>query len=318
MNIAILEPLAISNERMGSYCNRLRAAGHTVTEYAQKTADPSELLQRTADNEIVVIANTPYPASVIKAAPRLKMIAVAFTGIDHVGLDACKQKGITVCNAAGYSTHAVAELAIGLTINLLRSIPIGDRDARSSRTFSAPIGSEIAGKTVGIIGTGAIGLLTAKLFQAFGAKVIAYSRTEKQKAIDIGISYLPLTDVLRQADIISLHVPATKETRGMIGEAELAMMKHTAVLINVARGAVVDNAALSEALQSGTIAAAGIDVFDMEPPIPADYTLLSAPNTVLTPHIAFSTRESMIRRAEIVFDNIDAYLAGDPRNVCKL
>ena len=230
MKIAVLEPLAISSALMESYCEHLRAAGHTVTVYAEKTADPAELLQRTADNEIIVIANTPYPASVIEAAPNLKMIAVAFTGIDHVGLSACKQKGITVCNAAGYSTHAVAELAIGLTIGCLRSIGIGDTDTRNGRTFSASIGTEIAGKTVGIIGTGAIGLLTAKLFLAFGAKVIAYSRTEKQEAIDLGIAYLPLNEVLKQSDIVSLHVPSNSGTRHLVGAQQFACAKPGLIL----------------------------------------------------------------------------------------
>jgi len=318
VKIAILEPLAIKKERMDAYCNDLRTAGHTVTVYETKTTDPAELSARTGDNEIVVIANTPYPAAVIEAAPALKMIAVAFTGIDHVGLAACKEKGITVCNAAGYSTPAVAELAIGLTIQLLRSISQGDADTRKERTFSSPIGTEIAGKTVGIIGTGGIGLLTAKIFLAFGAKVIAYSRSERREAIDMGIRYLPLHNVLQQADIVSLHVPATEATRKMVGKAELARMKSSSVLINVARGAIVDNDALAEALQNGVIAGAGIDVFDMEPPIPADYPLLSAPHTVLTPHIAFSTAEAMVRRAEIVFSNVKAYLAGNPQNVCRL
>lgn len=318
MKIAILEPLAITKARMDAYCERLRTAGHTVTVYDTKTSDPAELLNRTADNEIVVIANTPCPASVIEAAPALSMIAVAFTGIDHVGLEACKKKGITVCNAAGYSTPAVAELAIGLTIQLLRSISIGDTDARSERTFSAPIGTEIYGKTVGIIGTGAIGLLTAKLFLAFGANVIAYSRSERQEAIDLGIQYMPLEDVLRKADIVSLHVPATDATRNMIGKQELSKMKPSAILINVARGAVVDNEALAHALNDHVIAGAGIDVFDMEPPLPKEYPLLHAKNTVLTPHIAFSTAEAMVRRAEIVFSNVESYLSGTPKNVCKL
>jgi len=318
VNIAVLEPLAIKKEQMEVYCSRLRKAGHAVTVYETKAADTVELIRRTADNEIVIIANTPYPSAVIEAAPHLRMIAVAFTGIDHVGLDACRKRGITVCNAAGYSTPAVAELAIGLTIALLRSVCSGDADVRGGKTFSSPIGTEIFGKTVGIIGTGAIGLLTAKLFLAFGAKVIAYSRSERAEAAAMGISYLPLTDVLRQADIVSLHVPATAETKRLIGKAELALMKPGALLINTARGAVVDNDALAAALENGTIAGAGIDVFDMEPPIPAEYPLRAAPHTILTPHIAYSTAEAMIRRAEIVFSNVESYLAGTPKNICEL
>jgi D-3-phosphoglycerate dehydrogenase len=171
---------------------------------------------------------------------------------------------------------------------------------------------------VGIVGTGAIGLKTAALFRAFGAKVIAYSRTRRQEALDMGIEYVSLEELMAQSDIVSLHVPANGETRGLISRELIAKMQPTAILINVARGAVVDNAALAEALNEGRIAGAGIDVFDMEPPIPADYPLLGAKNTVLTPHVAFATDESMLRRAEIVFDNLDAWLSGAPKNVCKL
>lgn len=318
MKITLLEPLGIPASVLAEYQKKLEDKGHQFTAYDTKTADPEELLRRTGDSDIAVIANTPYPASVVLGAPNLKMLDVAFTGIDHVGLDACKEKGVMVCNAAGYSTQCVAELAIGLAISCLRFVPQCDSVTRSSGTGAALRGREIGGKTVGIIGTGVIGIMTAKLFQAFGARVIAYSRTVRKDVKEMGVTYVSLEELMEQSDIVSVHVPNNGETKGMISRELIDRMKPTALLLNVARGAIVDNKALADALNQGKIAGAGIDVFDMEPPIPEDYPLLHAKNTVLTPHIAFATDESMLRRAEIVFRNLDAYLEGAPENVCKL
>lgn len=318
MKITLLEPLGIPADVLADYAARLEAKGHTFTSYDTKTADPAELTARTGDSDIAIIANTPYPSAVIEAAPQLKLLDVAFTGIDHVGLDACKAKGVTVCNAAGYSTQCVAELAIGLAVGCLRSLPACDAATRSGGVGGPLRGREIAGRTVGIVGTGAIGTRTAQLFLAFGAKVIAYSRTEREDVKAMGVAYVPLEQLMRESDIVSLHVPNNAETRGMISRELIALMKPTAIMLNVARGAVMDNGALAEALTAGRLAGAGIDVFDREPPIPADDPLLHAPHTVLTPHVAFATDESMLRRAEIVFRNVEAYLDGQPENVCRL
>ena len=318
MKISLLEPLGIPEPVLRAHADKLTAAGHTFVSYDSKTADPDELLRRIGDSEAVMIANNPLPAAVIEKAPCMKLLDVAFTGIDHVGLDACKAKGVTVCNAAGYSTQTVAELAVGLAVAALRFVPEGDAAARSGGTSAGLRGREICGRTVGIVGTGAIGAQTARLFLAFGARVIAYSRTKKPELEALGVEYMSLEALMRESDLVSLHVPANGETRGLISRELLAGMKPTAVLINCARGAVVDNAALAEALTEGRLAGAAIDVFDMEPPIPADYPLLHAPHTVLTPHVAFLSDEAMLRRADIVFDNIDAYLSGSPKNVCKL
>jgi D-3-phosphoglycerate dehydrogenase len=171
---------------------------------------------------------------------------------------------------------------------------------------------------VGIVGTGAIGTQTARLFQAFGAKVIAYSRTKRPEVEALGVEYRSLEEVAAESDILSIHTPNNAETKGLISADLISTMKPTAILLNVARGAIVDNAALAQALNEGKIAGAGLDVFDMEPPIPEEYPLLHAKNTVLTPHVAFATDESMLRRAAIVFQNVDAWLAGKPENVCKL
>ena len=318
MKITLLEPLGIPEKTLSAYAARLTGQGHEFIAFDTRTADPEELLRRTGDSEIAVIANTPYPDGIIRRAPQLKLLNVAFTGIDHVGQEACRERGILLCNAAGYSTPCVAELAVGLTLDCLRFLSRGDRALRAGQTSAGLRGREIRGKTVGIVGTGAIGTETARLFLAFGARVIAFSRTERPEVRAMGVEYLPLETLMAQSDIVSLHVPVTPQTRGMISAEQLARMKPTALLINTARGPVVDNAALALALKEGRIAGAGIDVFDVEPPLPAEYPLLGAKNAVLTPHVAFLTDESMLRRAEIVFANIDAFLAGKPQNVCKL
>lgn len=159
-------------------------------------------------------------------------------------------------------------------------------------------------------------MITAKLFMAFGAKVIAFSRTPKPEAEALGINYVSLKELMQTSDIVSVHVPNNAETRGMISREMIGCMKPTALLINCARGPIVDNAALADALNAHRIAGAGIDVFNVEPPIPADEPLLTAVNTILTPHVAFLSEEAMVRRANIVFNNLMAYLNGKPENVC--
>ena len=316
MKITLLEPLGIPADVLEQYAASLRERGHAFFACDTRSTDPEELLRRTGDSEIAVIANTPYPDELIRRAPRLRMVDVAFTGIDHIGQTACRERGITLCNAAGYSTGCVAELALGLTVACLRFVPAADQAARQGKTSAGLRGREIRGKTVGIVGTGAIGTAVARLFAAFGARLLAFSRTEKPELLALGAQYVSLEELMERSDIVTLHVPATPQTRGMISAEMLSRMQPTSVLINTARGAVVDNAALAAALNEGRIAAAGVDVFDMEPPLPVEYPLVGARNTVLTPHVAFLTEESMLRRAEIVFANIDAFLAGTPQNVC--
>lgn len=318
MKISLLEPIGVSRETIDALAAPVREMGHTFTYYDTKTTDAEELKRRSEGCEVVMIANNPYPDEVVCAAESLKMLDVAFTGIDHVGLAACRERGVTVCNAANYSNQTVAELAIGLTIGLLRHMLPADRAVREGKTSAGLMGREIAGRTVGIVGTGRIGMITAKLFQAFGAKVIAYSRTHRPEAEALGIRYVELDELMRESDIVSLHVPNNANTCGMIGRAQIDAMKPTALLINCARGPIVNAAVLADALNEGRIAGAGIDVFDCEPPIPADNPLVNAKNALLTPHVAFLSEESMQRRAEIVFQNLIAYLKGQPQNVCEL
>ncbi|MDD5944750.1 MAG: 2-hydroxyacid dehydrogenase [Clostridia bacterium] len=320
MKISLLEPIGIDSALMEELSAPLKAQGHEFVFYGNKTTDPDELYERAKDSDIVMIANNPLPEGVIEKCDKMKMLDVAFTGVDHIGQNACRSKGIVVCNAAGYSNETVSELAVGMAISVLRKINAGDKAVREGGTLASAglMGTELGTKTVGIIGTGRIGIMTAKLFKAFGCRVLGYSRTQKAEAEAAGIEYTELDELLKTSDIVSLHIPSTADTKGFLSKDKIALMKKSAILINCARGAVVDNAALAEALNNEEIAGAAVDVFDMEPPIPADYPLLNAKNTLLTPHVAFASKESMIRRAHIVFDNLYAYLEGKPINVVKL
>ena len=317
MKIALLEPLGVPRDLIDALARPILEAGHEFIFYDTKTTDPEELKRRSQGCEVVMIANNPFPDEVVEACPALRLLNVAFTGIDHVGLDACRRHGITVCNAANYSNQTVAELVIGMTISLLRRLPECGAAVRSGGTSAGLCGREIAGRTVGIVGTGRIGTMVARLFQAFGARVIASSRTHREEVEALGVDYLPLEALMAQSDIVTIHTPNTPATRGLISREMLALMKPTALLINCARGPIVDSAALAEALNEGRLAGAGVDVFNQEQPIPDSEPLLHARNALLTPHIAFASRESMLRRARIVFHNIEAYLASKPENVCR-
>ena len=314
MKIVVLEPLGISEESTAELAETLRSRGHEVIVYETRTGEAEELIRRAKDADALLIANLPLRREVIAECPRLKFISVAFTGVDHVDLDICRERGIAVSNAAGYSTHAVAELVFGLAIAVLRNLVPCDRETRRAGTKDGLIGGELYGKTFGIVGTGAIGLAAAGIAAAFGCRVLAYSRSQRPEALADGISYVSLDELLQTSDIVSLHVPLTDETRTLIDENRLAMMKPTAVLINTARGPVVDNAALARALNEGRLAGAGIDVFETEPPLDPGHPLASARNTVLTPHVAFATREALQTRAQIAFANAEAWLNGERAN----
>lgn len=317
MKISLIEPLGVKPEVIAELSAGIIAKGHTFISYDTLAENESEQIERVKDSDIVMIANHPFRKNVIDAAENLKMLDIAFTGIDHVDVSACREKGITICNAAGYSTETVAELIIAMAVGALRNMVKADSIVRASGTSAGIGGREIAGRTVGIIGLGAIGLRAAKLFLAFGAKVIAYNRSEKEEARALGIEYKSLDEVLSESDIISLNLPNNAETKGLISKEKISLMKNDAVFINCARGPIVDNAALAEALNNDELGFACIDVYDMEPPIPSDYPLLHAKNTILTPHQAFISEEAMVRRAKIVFDNVEKYLEGDPVNVCR-
>ncbi len=312
MKLVIIEPLGVDQDKLLSMAQAVLPQDIEITYYDTRVSDTDTLINRGRDADTIAVSNLPLNADVINGCTNLKMLTVAFTGVDHIAMDACRQKGITVCNCAGYSTAAVADLVFGMVVALYRNLIPCNEAVRREGTKEGLIGFELEGKTFGIIGTGAIGLRVASIAQAFGCRVLAYSRTKKDVP---GITYTDLETLLKNSDIVSLHTPLTPETRGLIGEKELSSMKPSAILINTARGPVVDSAALADALNCGKIAGAGVDVFEMEPPVPADHPLLNAKNLIATPHVAFATREALVKRAAIVFDNIDRWIKGTPANV---
>ena len=310
--IVIMESLGISAEELAARKAPFEAAGHTFTDYA-KTTDVPTLIEEAKDADAMILANMPMPGEVLSACENLKFIDVAFTGVDHVGLDAAKAKGIKVSNASGYSNEAVAELVFGMALSLARNLSAVEARCRAGGTKDGLVGWELQGKTVGIVGLGKIGSRTAALAHAFGCPVLAHSRTRHADAPDY-IEQVELDELLRRSDIVVLHCPLNDSTRGLINAEKLALMKPTALLINVARGPVVVAKDLADALNNGVIAGAGIDVFDKEPPLDESEPLLHAKNCLLTPHVAFATKESMTLRAQIVFDNLQAWLDGGQKN----
>ncbi len=317
MRIKLLEPLGVDRKIIDELSSKFIEAGHEFTYYNEKTTDIEELKKRSEDADVLMIANNPLPNEAIKSAENLKMLSVAFIGIDHVGQEECKKKDVIISNAAGYCDQTVAELVIGLAINVLRNMKEGDAATRNGKTIAGLIGNEISGKTVGIVGTGRIGRRTAALFKAFNCDLLGYDAFESDEAKEMDIKYVSIENLLKESDIVSLHLPLTSEPRGFMNSEKLSLMKETAILINAARGPVVDNKALADALNENKIAGAGLDVFDMEPPIPEDYPLLHAKNAVLTPHVAYASEESIYRRAKITFDNVYAWLEGTPKNTMK-
>ena len=314
MKITMIEPIAVSEDLLNALAKSIRDKGHEV-QLCTAPLSPEEKQSRIKGADAIIIANSPLPAEWVENAPNLKMISVAFTGIDHVPGDACKSKNVLVSNAQGYATIAVRDLVFGLIFACMRNMKPCDLVVREGGTKDGLVGDEIDGKVLGIVGYGAIGQAVAYVAKAFGCEVLAYSRSKKPGSSDGTANFVSFDDVLAKSDIISLHTPLTGETKHMIGHDELKKMKQTAILINTARGPVVDSKALAEALNAGTIAAAGIDVFDIEPPLNMDEPLLSAKNAVLMPHIGFATKQSMVKRAHIVFDNVIGWLDGKPQNV---
>ena len=308
MNINVIEPIGQSETAIRSRLKSLlEKGGHCLHFSDTRGLSDTELIPLVRDVDILLLSNRPLSRAVIDACAKLKLICVAFTGLDHVDQDACQSRGIIVHNAAGYAVHAVSELAIGLMIALLRRIVSADALVRSGGSNRQYLGNELFGKTLGIVGCGHIGLQVARLGNAFGCQVLGFESREL-KDVDVMIKQVALDELLRRSDIVSLHLPLTANTRGFIGREELAEMRNSAILINTARGPVVDQAALIEALEQNRLAGAGLDVFDIEPPLPSDHPILKAANTVLVPHIGFDTVEAVQAKADIALEHLEEFL----------
>lgn len=315
MKVTLIDPLTVDESIIKDHKKKIEELGHEFDYYTESASSDEEIIDRLKDSDVAMITNNKFSKEVIENTD-LELINVAFTGVDHVDLDAAKEKDIVVENASGYSDDSVAELVIGLTIGVLRKFNENRENMFDGKDHFL-LGNIIKGKKVGVIGTGNIGSEVIKLFKAFGADLIAYSRTEKEDIKAMGVDYVDLDTLMEESDIVTIHLPNNKHTKGMISKEKLDLMKEGALLINCARGPIVDNDHLAELLNQGKIRA-GVDVFDMEPPIPDDYPLKNAKNCILTNHVAFFTKEAMEIRADIVFDNLYKYFDGEIVNQVEM
>jgi glycerate dehydrogenase len=297
---------------------RRPAFEHSWTEYPVSAL--SELPQRLAAATIAITNKVPLREATLRQLPDLRMIAVAATGYDVVDIACCKTRGIPVANIRNYAVHTVPEHAFALITALRRNLLAYRRDVENGRWqqvdqfcfFDHPI-RDLHGSTLGIFGEGVLGQATAHIGRAFGMQVLFADHAPPKAP---GVVFTPLERVLAESDVISLHLPLTDETRHMIGAAELRRMKRTAILINTARGGLVDEGALAQALREGVIAGAGFDVLSSEPPKEGNPLLeLHMPNFILTPHIAWASDGAMQFLADQLIDNIEAYVGGRPQNL---
>jgi glycerate dehydrogenase len=290
---------------------------HSYKEY-QSTWTQDEIVERLKDADIAIINKVPMRAETLKLLPKLKLIAVAATGTDIIDKAYCKANGITIVNIRNYAFNTVPEHVLALIFTLRRNLFAYTKDVQDgvwnkSSQFcflTHPI-RDVAGSTLGIVGYGALGKSIGKRAEALGMKVLPYDIFPQPGLVDFDT-------ILTQSDIITLHVPLTPETKNMIGAKELKKMKPSAILINTARGGLVDEAALVEALKTGTIAGAGFDVLTKEPPKEGNILLdATIPNLIVTPHVAWASKEAMQILADQLIDNIEAFVAGKPQNVVE-
>lgn len=294
------------------------AFAHEWREYGETR--PAEVAERLKGATIAVVNKVRMDEADLVQLPALKLIAVAATGTDNIDLKSCRERGITVSNVRGYATHTLPEHVLMLILALRRNLLSYERDLRAGAWQRAgqfcllthPI-RDLHGSTLGIIGYGALGQAVEHLARAVGMHTIVAERKGAHVARE---GRTPFAEVLRESDIITLHTPLNDETRSLIGAAELAMMRPTAVLINCARGGVVDENALIDALGAGVIAGAGVDVLSHEPPREGHALLdLDLPNLIVTPHIAWASLQAMQTLADQLIDNIEAFVRGEGRNL---
>ena len=320
MNIAVLE---------GYVCNPGDLSWDGFERYGDVTVyerTPRETLrERMKGVEIVIATKVIWDKEALDWSPDLKLIALASTGYNVVDLDEARRRGIMVCNVPAYSTPDVAQMTIALMLELCLNVGKHTSqvlDGAWTRThdfcfYAMPL-IEVAGKTLGIVGMGSIGQAVARIARAFDMEVLFASRSPKPHLEAPGVSHVELDELLRRSDVVSLHVPATPQTERMIDAAALSQMKDGALLINTARGTLVDERAVADALRSGKLAGFGADVVAVEPMRP-DNPLLEVRdlNVAITPHIAWGTREARARLLDEVARNIEAFLEGRPRNIVK-
>ena len=297
----------------------LEALGE-LTVYPQGTNDPQEVIRRIGDAEIVLTNKTPVTREVFECCPGIRMLSVVATGYNVVDVQAAKEHSVPVCNGPAYGTEMVAQFAIGLLLELCHHTQMHSDAVHAGQWAScpnfcfwnAPI-IELAGKTMGIIGFGRIGRAVGRIAKALGMRVIATGSRECGEGLAIA-EYVDLDTLLGQSDVVSLHCPLFPETEGLINRDTLAKMKDGAILINNSRGGLLDEQAVTDALNSGKLAAAGLDVVTVEPILPGN-PLLTAKNCLITPHISWAAVQCRQRIMEITAANIRGFLAGAAQNV---
>ncbi len=316
MNIAVLDTDSVTGD--GVSPKKLSELGN-VSFFDRLTED--EIIENCADAEVIVCNKSKITERIMKNCKKLKFVTLFATGYNNIDLAAAKKYGVTVSNSPEYSTDSVAQLTFAMILQFATklhqyddSVKRGDWASCKSFCYFPYSLSELCGKTLGIIGYGTIGARVAQIGKAFGMNIIANARTPKTAE---GVRFCTKEEIFAEADYLTLHCPLNDETQNLVSRETLVLMKPTAVLINTSRGAVVNENDLCEALKNGTIAGAGIDVLETEP-MPKDCPYLTAPNLVITPHIAWATREARLRLIETVYENIDRYANNAPQNVVKL
>lgn len=312
-----IKTVVLNGDRM-NYDHRLDFSVLSDEVKVYEETRTEQILERIQGFDIVVTKEIPVPGDIIRQFPdEVKLIVEAGTGYNNHDLEAIKEKGITLCNVPAYSTERVAHTAIMMIMNLSSSMRkqmnmLHDKDRTNFTRCMQVDHMEINGKTLGVIGTGNIGREVIKIAQALGMKILAYARTPRED--EPGIHFASLEEVLAQSDYLTLHCPLNADTRHLMNKETLALMKPTAFIINTARGALIDEAALIEALQEGRIAGAGLDVQEVEPPA-ADNPLYDMENVIITPHMGWRGLETRQRLVSIAADDIQNFLAGTPINV---
>jgi phosphoglycerate dehydrogenase-like enzyme len=287
-----------------------------VVFFTDHLSAEDSVVARLNEFEIIVAMRerTAFPASLIRKLPKLQLIATAGMRNASIDMAAARQQDVVVCGTAGGSMGATPELTWGLILAVLRHIPLENQSVRAGG-WQTSVGGDLAGRTLGILGLGRLGQRLARLGLAFDMNVIAWSANLTQEtAAQHGVTRVEKDALFAESDVLSIHTVLSDRTRGLVGAAELASMKPTAILVNTSRGPVVDQNALLKALQDGTIAGAGLDVYDQEP-LPAEHPLRSAPRTVLTPHIGFVTGETYRAWYRELVEDVAAFLAGEPVRV---
>ena len=316
MKIVILDSNALNPGDMN--WNQIRAFGE-VTTYP-RTQGKEEIIARIGNSDIVLLNKVPINSEILDACPSIKLICCLSTGYNVVDIQAARARNIPVCNVPAYSTAAVSQFTFALLLELCHRIGHHDKTVHDGKWSACPDfcywdtpQMELAGKTMGIIGFGRIGQAVGRIAVAMGMKVLAYSRSRRPEGEKIA-AYVDLDTLLTKSDIVSLHCPLFPETENLINAAAIAKMKNGAILLNTARGQIIDEAAVADALYSGKLRGAAMDVVSEEP-IRSDNPLLTAPNCIITPHMAWAPMETRQRILDVTVENINGYLSGNPVNV---